>query len=154
MGNPKIPDEIKELKGTDRKHRKLENKMQAVYILSDIDAPENLTGAEVKIWHGLIPRLQKVGIFTMTDIDSVIMYCVEYARYIDCHVKLKKQGLLIEKNGNKVANPLLKISNEAIKNVMRLSIEFGMTPAARTRVAAAPKEKKSVDGMISKGFSK
>ena len=99
MANPKIPDEIKELNGTDRKHRKLENKMQAVYVLSDIEAPENLTGAEAKVWHGLIPRLQEVGVFTMTDIDSVIMYCVEYARYIDCSMKIKKAVFGVERMG-------------------------------------------------------
>jgi len=134
--------------------------MQPVLILSDIEAPENLTGAEVKIWHGLIPRLQDVGILTVTDLEMVVSYCIEYARYIECQRIIKKQGLTkMEAVGNKgeekeVPNVHLKISNEAIKNVMKLSIEFGMTPAARTRVAAAPKEKKGLKSMLSAGFGK
>lgn len=39
------------------------------------------------------------------------------------------------KNGNFIQNPLVGTANKAMNDYVRLSTEFGMTPALRARIA-------------------
>jgi P27 family predicted phage terminase small subunit len=50
-------------------------------------------------------------------------------------------GLMIKtSNGNAIQNPLVGTANKAAADMMRYAAEFGMTPSARSRIAAAPPE--------------
>jgi len=49
--------------------------------------------------------------------------------------------LIKTSNGNAIQNPLVGTANKAAADMMRYAAEFGMTPSARTRIAAeAPPE--------------
>ena len=50
-------------------------------------------------------------------------------------------GLMIKtSNGNAIQNPLVGTANKAAADMMRYAAEFGMTPSARSRIAAQPPE--------------
>ena len=50
-------------------------------------------------------------------------------------------GLMIKtSNGNAIQNPLVGTANKAAADMMRYAAEFGMTPSARSRLAALPPE--------------
>jgi len=46
-------------------------------------------------------------------------------------------------NGNAIQNPLVGIANKAMADMVHFAIEFGMTPAARSRVVATPPDEKT-----------
>ena len=53
-------------------------------------------------------------------------------------------GLMIKTtNGNAIQNPLVGTANKAAADMMRYAAEFGMTPSARSRIAATPPEEGS-----------
>jgi hypothetical protein len=43
-------------------------------------------------------------------------------------------------DGGAVTNPLVRISNQAYALMMRAAIELGLSPAARTKLAASPQQ--------------
>ncbi|HEY2526373.1 MAG TPA: P27 family phage terminase small subunit [Xanthobacteraceae bacterium] len=45
-------------------------------------------------------------------------------------------GLVVKKNGNATPNPLVAIAEKAARAMVRYAAEFGLTPAARSRISA------------------
>ena len=59
---------------------------------------------------------------------------------------MAKDGLvIIAQSGFPVQNPYLQILNKAHDQMMKLLVEFGMTPAARTKVNATSKDEDESD---------
>ena len=46
--------------------------------------------------------------------------------------------IIISRTGEAVTNPLVGVSRRAANDMVRYANEFGLTPAARTRLAAGP----------------
>jgi len=71
------------------------------------------------------------------------MICTVWARYVECELMIAKQakespasgGLFVKTpNGFPVQSPWLAVSNKAMERYKLLLSEFGLSPAARTRV--------------------
>ena len=97
-------------------------------------------------WRRVMPMLVANGIMTGLDRAALAAYCQAYGRWAqaeraladDATADLKARfGLLSEtSNGNKIQNPLVGIANKAARDMVRYASEFGMSPAARARVAS------------------
>jgi P27 family predicted phage terminase small subunit len=84
----------------------------------------------------LIRQYRGSGLLTHFDRAGLAMLCELYARWKKAEESLAKSGLVIEtKQGNLVQNPMLGIANRAQAEYRRWCIEFGLTPAARARIA-------------------
>lgn len=85
----------------------------------------------------------------MTDVDRAALaaYCQAYGVWAQAERAINKlqvggevNGLLMKTtNGNVVQHALIGIANKARADVVRFAAEFGMTPSARSRVEANPK---------------
>ena len=79
----------------------------------------------------------------MVDIAPLAAYCQSYGRWVDAERKLASiwssnpdAALLVKGSlGNPIPNPLIKIARNAAGDMLRYAAEFGMTPAARARIA-------------------
>lgn len=110
--------------------------------------PDDLS-EEAKIeWLRVVPELDRLGLLTMIDRSALVGYCDAWGRWVYARRAVaaaakefpKYEGLIIETvNGNWVQNPALGIANKAMADVMRYCVEFGMTPSARSRIAATPR---------------
>ena len=87
----------------------------------------------------------------MSNVDRAALaaYCQAYARWAQAERSIAKMaerdlltgGLMIKtSNGNAIQNPLVGTANQAMAAMMRFATEFGMTPSARSRIAAEPPE--------------
>jgi P27 family predicted phage terminase small subunit len=152
MPRPKKPTATKKQQGTLQKSRTLDNEL-APALISNIEAPDFLQGDQKKMFQFFVDKFSKQGLMTTMDDVAVTALAIDYSIYIDAIKKINSMGLVSKgKNGSPLTNPYLKIANDALKSVMKICVEFGMTPAARTKVAAAPKEKKTLNGMLNEGF--
>jgi P27 family predicted phage terminase small subunit len=97
-------------------------------------------------WERIAPELHRLGVLTVADLPSLALYCQAYARWCDAEDALyamlqddpKHNALLVDSaNGGLKANPLVGISATAGLNLMRYAVEFGFTPASRTRVSGS-----------------
>lgn len=110
------------------------------------NAPAHLSAEAKKHWRTIIKQLHAAKIMTRLDADALAIYCEAYTRWIDANEKVRTDGMVITSpNGVPVLNPHLSICNKAFDQMRSMLIEFGMTPAARTKVQAIKEEKDEID---------
>lgn len=147
------PSVIKQIEGTYRKDRAVKNEVQPTIALST-DYPTDLNEWGGKLWLDIMDEYQKLGLITKVDVASLMAVCMEWGRYCEASDILAAQGLQIEEEiynnkgdivGTKtVTNPLIRVVSDAFKNYKSMCVEFGMTPASRTKIAAP--DQKNNDG--------
>jgi P27 family predicted phage terminase small subunit len=98
-------------------------------------------------WTRVSVQLYRLGLLTQIDVASLAAYCQAYGRWVYAERALAKMaakdlltgGLMIRTtNGNAIQNPLVGTSNKAASDMVRYASEFGLTPAARARLAVGP----------------
>ena len=143
-GRPVKPTEIKQMQGTLRKHREIDNAIKPTIALT-LTEPSELNEWGKLLWVSICEEYLKIGLITKVDTGSLLALCNEYGTYCESDDIVKAKGLEVEEEiysqkgelvGVKtIANPMLKVRNDALKNYIKLATEFGLTPASRTRIA-------------------
>lgn len=99
----------------------------------------------VECWEDLAADLWSMGVLTDVDTKMFAALCMSWARWQTAEEDLAKMAesdpithalLLKTKEGNAVQNPLVGIANVARRDFARLATEFGLSPSARTQIAA------------------
>ena len=68
---------------------------------------------------------------------SLMAVCMKWGIYCEACDIVSSQGLqVMDDKGNLQVNPARRIANDAFKNYKSMCIEFGMTPASRTKISA------------------
>lgn len=105
--------------------------------------PPELNAAASKEWKRICGELTAQGMLTSVDRAALAAYCVNYVRWLNAEEQIEKFGAVIRspKSGYPVQNPYVGVSNTAQDQMRKFLVEFGMTPASRTRlkVDSAPK---------------
>jgi len=124
------------------------------------DPPEHLDAYALAEWNRLAPGLYRLGLLYDVDRAPFASYCMAYSRWRTAEEEMQKMsaaknhplaGLIAQTtNGNVVQSVLVGIANKAAGDMVRYAAEFGLTPAARARLAIDPgKQKKSkFEGLI------
>ena len=112
------------------------------------DIPRHLIGEARKEWKRISPELLRLGLLTRIDRAALAMYCSEWARYVRAEARMQRVDQLMHQEGagERTVTPQgyqmqsvdLQISNKAKEACLRFLIEFGMSPAARSRVQVSP----------------
>ena len=100
-------------------------------------------------WNRVAHWLHRIGLLSEVDRAALAAYAQAYGRWVQAERAIAKMaekdqltgGLMIKtSNGNAIQNPLVGTANKAAADMMRYAAEFGMTPSARSRIAAQPPE--------------
>jgi len=97
-------------------------------------------------WNQLCKEMETLGIMAKCDVDLLEMYCVLFAQYRSALASVRKTGLVLvtrEDHGKTVEvkrNPFETVQNKTIAQLAKMMAELGLTPAARSRLAADPQE--------------
>lgn len=150
-GRPMTPTALKLLRGNPG-HRPLpKHEAQPPVVLPK--CPPYLQGIARKEWKRTGTALMTLGLMTKIDATALAAYCECYARWIEAIEYLRNSsmvvkgtvtttqnpdGSVVEKVGKPMINPFLRVIREAHDQMVGMLREFGMTPAARTRVHAQP----------------
>ena len=141
-GRPRKPRAVKKLQGTLQPCR--EPKHEAEPVVEIPDMPDFLKAESVEEWNRIVGYLYNLGLLTQIDRSSLAAYCEAFGLWCACQRKIAQTGLLIKApSGYPILNPLLSISRKAVDQMKAFAVEFGMTPASRTRIEAKPPVKKS-----------
>lgn len=99
-------------------------------------APAHLSASARAEWKRLCPALRTLGLLSTLDHAAFAAYCAAYGRWVDCERALaKEKGNVTLPSGTKlVKHPLVSVAHEAMRDMVRIAGEFGMTPAARARI--------------------
>lgn len=114
--------------------------------------PSRLTKEEKLVWKQLVAILKETNVLTMADGNAMACYCVMWCEWWRCDAHLKKYGLsfpqkkIIGKGEDAKTEvigflpfPELTQRNRLFDQLLRLGAEFGLTPAARTRIQVETK---------------
>jgi P27 family predicted phage terminase small subunit len=108
-------------------------------------APEHLYGYALDEWCRVTPELFHMRVLTNADLKVLEAYCTAYGRWREAEEALARyraqdpnmHGLVLRTPaGIPTPNPLVNVARKAGLDMLRYAIEFGLTPAARSRIAA------------------
>ena len=142
-GPSKTPTAIAELKGKPG-HRPLNPNEPTVANNGLPKPPSDFDDDELVVWDSLAQMLYNMGVFRDPDVEELAMLCRAKVRYMDASEQLKEEGYVSDgAQGGRILNPLVRVMEQASNEMHRIRQNFGMTPAARTKIAATPPEKKT-----------
>ena len=103
-----------------------------------LEAPDILTKKAVKYWAPVAKLLSSAKLLTELDVPALVLYCEAAARYSAANDQIEKYGpVVLAKSGFPVQSPYMAIANKSFEQMTKIMVEFGMTPASRTRVTAS-----------------
>lgn len=145
VGRPPLPAKVHQLHGNASK-----KPMAALLdeFSPDVELaklPAWVKGEARKEYQRLGEELERYGLVSKLDRGALIMMATEWARYVWAETKIAEEneadlvrgerGLVaMTPSGYKVMSVYLTIQRAAIERYTKLASEFGLTPAARTRV--------------------
>lgn len=98
--------------------------------------PTHLDAAAKSEWRRISTELARIGLLTSVDRAGLAAYCTAYSRWVTAEESIQKFGLVIKspKTGFPIPNPYVSIANTALDLMRKFLVEFGMTPASRSRI--------------------
>lgn len=159
-GRRPLPTAVKRLRGNPGK-RKL-NAAEPMPALGTPEMPSGLPVRAIAEWKRIVPELAALGVLTTIDGKALAGYCVAFARWMEAEREVTRLGLIVEepllnKDGVEIGrryrrNPAVSIAHEAMKLRKSFLIEFGMTPAARSRIRIEkPQEEDPLEVFLKRG---
>lgn len=99
-------------------------------------------------WRRLAKSLEAMGVLTETDAAVFAAYCQSYGRWKQAEAKITDGNLVfLTPSGYPQQNPYLSIAQQNMRLMHRFASEFGLTPAARSRIIAGAEMGGSSDEM-------
>ena len=133
-GRKPKPTKTLKLQGNYRPDRHLRIEPEPEFAIPD--PPKCLRGLALEEWNRVVKLLAEVKMIAELDMTALAAYCMEWAKYVNTNNKLRvMRSVLTESTkGTKMAHPLLRVSDRALANMLRICEQFGMSPAARSRL--------------------
>src|SRR5690606_2563309 len=105
-----------------------------------VRAPTWLSKEAKKVFNQLVKELADTKLLTNVDVHILALWCDAYVDYINCTKIIEQEGLMVEYTNkaaetNKVAHPLMTKKKQLAEQMRALASEFGLTPAARAKLA-------------------
>jgi P27 family predicted phage terminase small subunit len=140
-GQPPKPTALKLIEGNPGKRR---INLDEPILEGDIPRPPPLlAGAALVHWAEVAPGLYVMGCLSKLDAAALAAACLSWetiestTRLLNRAAEADKLtgGTIIKNGGSVMEHPALKARRAAINDYLRMAVEFGMTPAARARLA-------------------
>lgn len=136
-GRPPKPTGLKLVTGNPGK-RALNKQEPDPDYLEDLAPPTRLSEAEAEVWRELATPLRKAKVLTTVDVLALEMLCIAVARYRWATAKTPPNAGVLKGENGLMMNPWLIVQSMTFKQATGLMRDFGMTPAARSRVMIQP----------------
>jgi P27 family predicted phage terminase small subunit len=131
-GRPQKPSHLKLVEGNRGKRAMNSHEPDPDY-LNDLTPPEHLPVWAHSIWVDLAPKLRAAKVLTVLDTEVLAQLCISIAQYREATYRLNLDFISFGQKGQSL-NQLMVAQSMAFKQSNAIMQQFGMTPAARTRV--------------------
>lgn len=133
-GRPVKPIEQKKREGN-LGHRKLPEPV----VLTEVSfLKPKMPRAASQLWDDIVPILREAQVLNKIDTAALEAMCIQWHRSVQARKILAKEGLFtLGSTGQLVPHPALEIERAAHTLFIRFAEQFGITPVARARIAAA-----------------
>ena len=150
MGRAKKPKKLKAIQGTLSPCRELARSMQATQLDAIPSPPKDFDQKAMQVWNISTKALFNIGLLYGEDIQKLEQYCRYCSLSLKAKLILDKQGIILKEvnqGGHEyhTKNKWWSIMMEADKQMIKLSQEFGFSPAARTKISMPTKQDNDLD---------
>ena len=112
-------------------------------------APAFLSEGAKAEWRRTGRQLQKLGLMTEIDGPALALYCQTWERWREAEDKVREFGMVLMVGGTPTVqpdgsvkrmgasleiSPYLSVATKAMSQMVKLLVEFGMTPSSRSKV--------------------
>lgn len=141
MARPAAPATLKLIngrsEGRDSGGRKVEP--PPAFVRSTPRPPTWLPREAKAEWRRVVPGLAKLGLLKAEDRAALTVYCVTWARYVRAVREVERDGFTVPtETGGVKRNPALAVVDAATVQLRAFATEFGLTPAAESRLSRLP----------------
>ena len=138
-GRPRKPTQLKIVEGTARKDR-MNSKEPKPDVIAPV-MPGWLSPKAKTAWKELSGVLLEMGVLTVPDRKALELLCDAYGEWRDARAVIEKQGMTYQtttQHGDTMyrARPEVAMAQNAWSRVMAGLVQFGLTPASRSKVSA------------------
>ena len=145
-GRKPKPTAIKILEGNPGK-RKL-NEYEPQPLKKAPSCPKWLETEAKREWRRLAKALERIGVLTEIDMAAFAGYCQAYARWKAAEERISEVGTVFRTaSGYPQQVPYVSIAQQYLKLMHQFAEQFGLTPAARSRIIAGIGENIPSDDM-------
>lgn len=97
--------------------------------------PDWLDAEAKQEWKRFTRNLAEMRILSEADGPAIAAYCQAWSRWVAAEKEIIRVGPLVKgTKGVIVTNPLIHVANKAREHMVKLLVEFGMTPSSRSRI--------------------
>jgi len=145
-GRPPKPTNLKVITGNPGKRASNKQEPDPSYLV-DLTPPAWLTGPAKAVWAEVAPQLRAAKLLTDVDVQMLAMGCISIAQYRQAVQRagenLVKSKIVQDDDGKPIEvgehiNPWAFVQSMSFKQAMAVFQQFGMSPAARTRIPIQP----------------
>jgi len=86
-------------------------------------------------WNRILPQLLDVGLCAKIDGAALAGYCSLVSLAHNANESIRRDGVLVVTSTGVKKNPACGLLFDALKGIKAFAVEFGLTPASRTRVS-------------------
>ena len=145
-GRKPKPTALKELEGNPGKRQLNINEPKP--LAKAPSCPKWLDPEAKKEWRRLSKKMEQIGILTEIDMAAFAGYCQAYARWKAAEEFISKHGSIVKTpSGYWQQVPQVSIAQQYMKAMQKFSEQFGLTPAARSRIVADNTKTEYIDDM-------
>jgi P27 family predicted phage terminase small subunit len=142
MGRPRVPTKLKIIKGTDQPCRTNPDEPDPETEIPEI--PHHLSYEAKVEWNRMAPILEEMGLISKIDMAAFAMYCQSWGDFVKAGNMINRIGRSPKDSKERQNLSMwMKESKDARLMAHKFLVEFGLTPASRTRVSS--KKKKEPD---------
>lgn len=147
-GRPRISDEQKKARGTAQKCRLNPDKPVGTKIIDAGDPPDHLSDEAKEIFKIVTSELIAAGTLEAVDVNLVLLLCDQYQDYYEA--SKSRQLYARTQHGEKKIHASVKLKSQALKNIISLSGQLGLSPAARQKikVVKTPEKKDAASKLL------
>lgn len=152
-GRRPAPQELKKKRGTARKDRAPENPVEVSKGKPISKTPSFLKAKGKLMYERTVGHLHNMGLLSSVDDTALELLAMAYQEWYSAELKLQREGRVYESlssNGARVlkAHPAAQQSSDAWRRIRMMLIEFGLTPASRSKLEKPEGRTLDIDDII------
>ena len=111
-------------------------------------APGFLDDEGKRAWYTEGRRLIKAGLLTALDVNMFATWCIWFSKRDAASRAVNQTGVVVKANGvgNPYINPYMSVISMCSKAMHQIEIEFGLSPASRSKVRSLAPMQRSLFG--------
>lgn len=153
MARRPVPQELKKKRGTARKDRAPENPVTVTKGKPVKSTPSFLKAKGKMMYERTVGHLHNMGLLSTADDTALELLALAYQEWYTAELRLQKEGRIYETyaaNGAKVLkpHPAAAQSADAWRRIRMMLIEFGLTPASRSKLEKPEGRTLDIDDII------